>query len=344
MSTYEYETGELGETGELEFGELELGETGELELGELGETGEQEQFLGGGGGGVRSPLSEAQELELASELLGVGSDQELEQFLGNIFRGVANAVGGAIKSPIGQALGGVLKNVAKAALPAVGGAIGTAIAPGFGTTIGSQLGSMAGNLFELEGEAASPEQAEFEAARQVVRLSAAAAQKAATAPPNLPPRQVASAAVAQAARQILPGALAPRPGAVRIGATPSADFAGGPGTTQPVDGRRLATLAPSARLAAGYAQGRPRLAGPAVGPGAPPHHGAPHRRRARYGGSGYRPDEWNGGVEEPLGIDAGYYGERAPYGLAGGAPYGAGGGRRSGRWVRRGRKIILLGA
>src|SRR5579871_6330860 len=111
---------ELTEFGEFESGEFEGGEfEGEFE-GE-GES-EGEQFLGDVlgsvlGGEMESPLSESEEIELASELLELGSEQELEQFLGNLFKGVSRAVGGFIKSPIGKALGGVLKNVAKKALP-----------------------------------------------------------------------------------------------------------------------------------------------------------------------------------------------------------------------------------
>jgi uncharacterized protein (DUF697 family) len=377
MSTYEYETGEmeLGELGELgemegelgELGELEgeLGELGELEgeLGEMGETGEGEQFLGGLlggllGGELESPLSEQEEVELASELLEVGSEQEMEQFLGNLFKGVANAVGGVIKSPIGQALGGVLKNVAKTALPVVGGALGSFVAPGVGTALGSKLGSMAGNLLEMEGETMSSEEAEFEVARNVVRLSAAAAQKAALAPPHLPPRQVAHTAVAQAARQVLPLVVlqspvgAPVRAATARGAAPYGYRREG-ARRAPIERRRLATLPPSARLAAGYPVSRPPRARP-VPAGAPGRYGAPrrhHHHHRHYGAPGYRPGAWDVGIEEPVGVDAGGYGAGAPYrygggpryGLAGGAPYGAGGARRSGRWVRRGRKIILLG-
>jgi uncharacterized protein (DUF697 family) len=337
MSTYEYETGELelgetgelGESGELGLGEFELGESGELGEGE-GE-GEGEGFLGDIlGGEFESPLSEAQEMELAGELLEVGSEQELEQFLGNIFKGVANAVGGVIKSPIGRALGGVLKNVAKTALPVVGGALGSFVAPGLGTALGSKLGSMAGNLLELEGEV-SAEQAEFEVARHVVRLSAAAAQKAAVAPPHLPPRQVAHTAVVQAARQVVPGALRPytahhgRDFAARGAVTYGARHGGA--RLSPEYRRRLAALPPSARLAAGYAQGRPRHAGAAAG------YGAPRHRHTRPGAPGYGFGAVDAGIEEPFGIGAG--------GVA--ANGFGGGGQRTGRWVRRGRKIILLG-
>src|SRR5438067_1817987 len=100
------------ETEALEYGESEFSEAGEFET---------EQFLDSILGGVLgevsvSPLTEAQELELASELLEISSEAELEQFLG----GLIKKVGGFMKSPIGQALGGVLKNVAKKALPVVG--------------------------------------------------------------------------------------------------------------------------------------------------------------------------------------------------------------------------------
>src|SRR5262249_60211439 len=101
-------------------------------------------FLGSliGGGEVGSPLSEAQEIELASELLEISNEQELEQFLGNVFKSVARGVGGLIKSPVGRALGGILKNVAKKALPVGGAAPGSMVAPGTGRARGSQVGPM----------------------------------------------------------------------------------------------------------------------------------------------------------------------------------------------------------
>src|SRR5262245_10096582 len=104
------EYGEMGEFGEFASESLETGEFGEYEA--------HEQFLGGIlgsllGGGEVSPLTEAQEIELASELLEITSEQELEQFLGGLFKKVARGVGTFIKSPVGRALGGVLKGVAK---------------------------------------------------------------------------------------------------------------------------------------------------------------------------------------------------------------------------------------
>jgi uncharacterized protein (DUF697 family) len=195
MSQYEMET-EAYEYGPHEF-EYETGE-----FGEIGETGELHEFQE-----LESPLHEVQEMELASELLEITNEEELEEFLGKLFRGVTRAVGGVIRSPIGRALGGMLKNVAKQALPVVGGALGSFVAPGVGTAIGSKLGSMAGNMFELELEGMDREQAEFEVARKYVQLAASAARNAALAPPNVPPQRVAQQAVAAAAQRFAPGLL-----------------------------------------------------------------------------------------------------------------------------------------
>jgi hypothetical protein len=306
------EYGEYGETGEFgEFGEYgEYGETGEFGETEFGEVAESEQFLGGilgsiMGGEVASPLSEANEVQLASELLEISSEEELEQFLGGLFKKVARGVGGFIKSPVGRALGGVLKNVAKKALPVVGGALGSFVAPGIGTALGSKLGSMASGLFEVELEAMPQEQAEFEVARRFVNVAAGAARNAALARPRpgTGPQTVARAAVAKAARVYAPGVYrnmvqnlrrtGPRPGVPAYYRRPG-------GYPRPRGYRRPIPMGPG--IAPMGPGGAP--IGPAVGPPAPSM------------------DVGNG------------------YGYAG-APYGTPG--LSGRWIRRGRKIVLLG-
>lgn len=147
------------------------------------------------------PLNELQEMELATELLTVTNEAELEQFLG----GLIKKVGGFMKSPVGKALGGVLKGVAKKTLPIVGGGIGSFVAPGVGTALGSSLGSAAGKLFGLELEGLSNEDREFEVARRYVRFATAAARKAAAAPAHIPPHIVARRAAALAARRFAPG-------------------------------------------------------------------------------------------------------------------------------------------
>ena len=147
--------------------------------------------------------------ELASELLSVTNEQELEQFLGDVFKKVTGAVGNFVKSPVGQQVGGLLKNVAKQALPIAGQALGNYIAPGVGGQIGGQLASAAGSLFGLELEGLSHEDRDFEVAKQFVRLAADAAQAAAHAGPGGNPAAIAQQAVASAAQKFAPGLLEP---------------------------------------------------------------------------------------------------------------------------------------
>jgi hypothetical protein len=168
---------------------------------------EAEQFGSYGGGSQRSMFSQEQELELAMELLTVGNEQELEQFLGDLFKKVSQGIGKAIKSPVGQALGGLLKKAAKAALPIAGSALGGMVGGPIGAKLGGKLASAAGQFFGLELEGMSGEDRELEVAQRVVRLAADAAQQAAQTPPGVPAQQAARAALAAAAARHAPGLL-----------------------------------------------------------------------------------------------------------------------------------------
>jgi uncharacterized protein (DUF697 family) len=218
---YEEEFGQQeGSYGEYEeeFGQQE-GSYGEYEE----EFGQQEGQLGAAtqetsqaemqqyvaemnqlGGEYESPLNEIQEMELANRLLEITNEEELEQFLGNLFKTVARGVGGFLRSGVGRAIGGVLKNVAKVALPIVGGALGSFVAPGVGTALGTKLGTLATRLFEVDREM-EQEDREYEVARNYVRLAAAAARNAALAPRSAPPQAVARASVLAAARRYARG-------------------------------------------------------------------------------------------------------------------------------------------
>jgi uncharacterized protein (DUF697 family) len=155
-----------------------------------------------------SVFSEQEEMDLAAELLEVNNEQELEQFLGNLIKGVGRAIGSVVKSPIGRAIGGALKGVAKAALPIAGGALGTFVGGPIGTALGSSLGSMAGQALGLELEGLSQEDREFEATKQFVRFASEAAKNALQAPPGCQdPASVAHAAVTDAARIHAPGLM-----------------------------------------------------------------------------------------------------------------------------------------
>jgi hypothetical protein len=124
-----------------------------------------------------SQAAEELEFELAAELLEVTSEQELDHFLGDVFKKVGGFVSNAVKSPVFKALGGVLKPIAKAALPIAGGALGTVFGGPVGGMIGSNLGSAAGNLLGLELEGLSGEDREFEMAKRFVRLASGAAEE-----------------------------------------------------------------------------------------------------------------------------------------------------------------------
>jgi uncharacterized protein (DUF697 family) len=152
-------------------------------------------------------FSEAEEMEMAAELLGVSSEEELDQFLGDLIKKAGRVVGRFVKSPTGRALGGLLKKAAKTALPIVGGAVGGYLGGPAGAQAGSSLASAAGRAFGLELEGLSAEDQEFEAARGFVRFAGAAAGNAAAAPASVAPATAAKTAVTAAARQFAPGLL-----------------------------------------------------------------------------------------------------------------------------------------
>jgi len=354
----EYEGGEF--EGEFEGGEFE----GEFEGGEFeGEFShpelELEQFLGSILGSLvgefESPLSGQQELELATELLEIGSEQELEQFLGKLFKRAGRAVGGFIRSPAGKALGGLLKNVAKKALPVVGGALGSFVAPGIGTAIGSKLGSMASGLFEVEFESMPAEAAEFEVARRFVNLGATAARQAAVARPprGISPKVVARAALAGAARAQAPGVY--RSMLRSLGAPASLIRRIPTGYRRPRVTRVPGRVSPIQRR--GYPAGRQVSRARGASPAARRGYGASPRYRGYRGYGGYRGvrypgyygGDWSDGYAPADGyaVDGSAPVAARPIAVGGGQPYGAssGGLRRqnAGRWVRRGRYIIISG-
>lgn len=152
-------------------------------------------------------FSEVEEMELASDMLGITSEAELDRFLGGLLKRAGQAVGKFVSSPTGQALGGILKGAAKQALPTIGSAIGGYVGRAAGARLGSQAASAAGRLFGLELEGLSPEDQEFEAARRYVRFAGEAVKNAVLAPTSQAPRTAANAAVLAAAQTHAPGLL-----------------------------------------------------------------------------------------------------------------------------------------
>ena len=166
------------------------------------------EFGGSLAGELESPLTEAEEVELAMELLAVSSEAEMDQFLGKMFKGIwkgIKKVGSFVGKRVLPTLGKALKAVAKTALPLVGGALGSFIPiPGVGTALGTALGSAVSKALELEYGELNPEEAEFEMARRFVRIAATAAQQAASAPASIDPEIAVNEALVSAARKHVP--------------------------------------------------------------------------------------------------------------------------------------------
>ena len=187
----EYESG--GEYPQGEAGEAEEQFLRQIFLRVLGQEAEVDEAM----------LSPAQMDGLTGQLMEAADEQELGRILGGIVNTVGRAVQGirgAASSPQGRALLDAIIPIARAALPHIGGAVGGAIAPGAGAGIGRSLGTAAGTLFETESGETDPEQADFEVAQNIVRLTAAAAHDVATAPPGGSPRLVGEFGIFRAAR------------------------------------------------------------------------------------------------------------------------------------------------
>jgi hypothetical protein len=180
----------------------------QLEYESEGENFEYEQYEQSEWEGESGPVfSEAEEMELAAELMEVRDEQELDRFLSDVIKGAGRALGRVVRSPLGQAVGGMLKGVAAKALPLAGTAVGTWLGGPLGAQIGSGLSTMAGNALGLEAETWSQEDREFEGAKQFVRLAADSVKNAAEVGPGVDPRAAAQAGLARAAQTLAPGLL-----------------------------------------------------------------------------------------------------------------------------------------
>jgi hypothetical protein len=155
-------------------------------------------------------MGEAEELELALELLNVHNDEEWEAFLGNVFHSIGKglkAVGSFAAKHVLPVVGPALKQIAKTALPIAGGALGSLIPiPGVGTALGSALGGAVANALEMEVAGLDPGDADIARARHFVRLAADALHEAALAPPSASPEAVVRTALVNAVSRHLPAA------------------------------------------------------------------------------------------------------------------------------------------
>lgn len=266
------------------------------------------------------------EIALAAELLAVSNEEELNQFLGKLVRGIGRGFKRFAKSGLGRTLIGAIKPLAKAALPAIGGALGSFIPiPGVGTALGSAAGRALGNALEVQGMSA--EDRDFEIARRVVRT----AMHTAAHLDNLPEGEVVMDeelwnAVKAVGSRLLPGAVSLLTGGITGGGA-----AGGQGTGGLSGG--LSVRSPGGwQVNVGGQAGGQVTTGATVGIGqqAPPVPFQPSPP------SQVLPYPYRSGPVRPV--------------MPGGGGGGGGQGgvcppsvRTTGRWVRRGRAIIVLG-
>ncbi|HEX2077423.1 MAG TPA: hypothetical protein VHG08_06925 [Longimicrobium sp.] len=275
-------------------------------------------------------FDEVEEMELAAELLGLQSEEEMEEFLGKLIKKAGGAIKKFASSGVGKALGGVLKTVAKKALPIAGAALGNMVLPGVGGMIGSKLASAGGKLFGLELEGMSPQDQEFEIARRFVRLSGEAARQAARMPMRGSPMNTAKDAVLAAAQMHAPG------------------LSGGPSGEMGYRRRGGCTCGGRGR-SRGYGSGGSggyRAGGAGYGA---------YRQTRGYGTGGYGGYTGNGsgygagagsgygsaGGWGGSGYGSSWLGEEEAGGGGGAAARGRGGLGRGGTWVRRGNTVIL---
>jgi hypothetical protein len=157
----------------------------------------------------RSPFSDAEERKLASDLLEVANEAELEQVLGDLFNRASKGVE-LVGSKVDGPVAGLIKTVARKALPSVRAAVGAALGASERDQNAGKLGSLVDQALrsKVAGMTAADPDLEkcrrlFERHRQFVRLAGKAAKAAATAPSGVAPLAVAQKVLTDAAKETL---------------------------------------------------------------------------------------------------------------------------------------------
>lgn len=153
---------------------------------------------------AESPFSESEEQELATDLLAINNDRELDQFLCALLRRAAGMSGGRLHMDVGGRLGRLVRIAIQKILPSVG--------RGFDESadkLSKRISPEAEALLGFESEGLSAEDRELSSATQMVRLAGAAAQAASRSSKGVP-EDVARAAMIEAAQQHAPGLVRSR--------------------------------------------------------------------------------------------------------------------------------------
>jgi hypothetical protein len=149
-------------------------------------------------------VEEAELDDLATQLLEIADDQELDEFLGRVIAGATDAARRFARSDTGQALKGIAKDAARRALPVIGRGIGGLVSPA-GARGGETIGRGIGQVFGLELEGLSLQDQQFEAARSYLRWLRTATRTADRYGSSMSPRAAARRAAIGAARRHAPG-------------------------------------------------------------------------------------------------------------------------------------------
>jgi hypothetical protein len=172
-------------------------------------------FAGAANGGSfarlmpRSPFSDAEEKKLASDLLEVTNEAELEQVIGDLSKNARKGVESA-GSKVNGPVEGLLKTVAKKALPSITAAVGASFDGPERDASAAKLGSLVNQALRAKVAgmtAADPELEKcrrlFEKYRQFVRLAGKATRAAATAPAGVAPVAAAQKILMDSAKETL---------------------------------------------------------------------------------------------------------------------------------------------
>ncbi len=148
---------------------------------------------------------EAEILELAAELMQTQDEAELEAFLGDFLKKKLKKLRRHLPG-LKTSLGGILKSAFKQAVPALGASLGGPM----GGLVARKLQDAASGALGLELEGLSPEDKEFEVAKQLMRFANQAAKTAVNLANSSPGSigggvEVAKRAIADAATKYAPG-------------------------------------------------------------------------------------------------------------------------------------------
>lgn len=149
------------------------------------------------------PFDDDEDSELAGELLSVTADHELDHFLGKFLKRASKRL--RLSDAMKRQLGSLLKGAVRKVLPTVAGMAGSAVGGPAGGMMASNAAQNLSSMLGMELEGLSPEDQEFEAAKQVIRMANTAVQNAANSSSLVPAATAARQAVIDAARQHVPG-------------------------------------------------------------------------------------------------------------------------------------------